>query len=382
MNPKFDVVFFLHALNAGGAETHAIRLANHLDPAAFRVRLTVARDGGALTDRVADHVEVVPLGAASARSSTLSVLRAYLPLKRHLAESGADCLVSFMELPGIVGTAAARSAGVPAIVSLQNTLSRVLATRGEGPWVYRRALAAAAGRILPNADRIVALSRGVADDAVSVFPALAGRVEVIHNAGYDDRLLELAADEPPVRSDGEATRFLACGRLAPQKGYPDLIEAFASLGDDGPAELHIVGSGSLRASLERLARRLGVAERVTFLGFQSNPYRHMASADVFVLSSRYEGFANVIVEAMVCGLPVIATDCPHGPGEILTDGQNGLLVPPGRPDLLAGAMRRLAGDRTLGRRLADGGRIRARDFHADRIAEAYAETIRNVSARR
>ena len=146
-------------------------------------------------------------------------------------------------------------------------------------------------------------------------------------------------------------------------------------------ELHILGDGELRESLARLAGELGIADRVTFLGFQRDPFRHMRKADIFVLSSLWEGFGNVLVEAMAMGAPVVSTDCPHGPGEIIKDGETGLLVPPGDDQPLAAALQRLIDDPMLRAKLGDAGQIRAQDFSAQRIGAAYAQHFRSFTAR-
>jgi glycosyltransferase involved in cell wall biosynthesis len=134
--------------------------------------------------------------------------------------------------------------------------------------------------------------------------------------------------------------------------------------------------------VERQAAGLGLADAVRFLGFQRNPFAFMAAADLFVLSSRWEGFANVVAEAMACGAPVVAADCPHGPGEIIQDGVNGLLARPGDPESLAAAMLRALEDPGLRGRLAAAGRVRSARFHAERVAAEYGALFAELAARR
>jgi glycosyltransferase involved in cell wall biosynthesis len=237
-------------------------------------------------------------------------------------------------------------------------------------------------RLYRRADQIVALSQGVADDLVRLDPALTSRTVVIHNACVDERVR--AASARPVARDGvPAGRKLivACGRLHRQKGFEHLLRAMAELRGRVPSHLWILGEGPERAALEGLARTLGIERDVTFLGFREDPYRFMAAGDVFVLSSLYEGFGNVVVEAMACGLPVVSTDCPHGPSEIITEGVNGLLVPPTDPAALAQALERVLRDDALRARLAEGSRQRARDFEAEAIAARYAEVFLSVAGR-
>jgi glycosyltransferase involved in cell wall biosynthesis len=172
---------------------------------------------------------------------------------------------------------------------------------------------------------------------------------------------------------------VACGRLKPLKGFAHLIEALAEVRKSVPAHLWIVGEGDERASLERKIRRLGLQSCVRLLGFRQNPYMYMAAADVFVLSSLYEGFGNVIVEAMACGTPVVATDCPYGPREIIRDGEDGLLVEPSSAQSLARGILRVLGDAELKKRLSEKGSARARDFEAKSIADRYGELFLRVA---
>jgi glycosyltransferase involved in cell wall biosynthesis len=172
---------------------------------------------------------------------------------------------------------------------------------------------------------------------------------------------------------------VACGRLKALKGFSTLIDALAVVRERVPAHLWIVGEGEQRASLERKIARLGLGGCVRLLGFRPNPYRYMAAADVFALSSRFEGFGNVIVEAMACGAPVVSADCPYGPREIIEDGVNGILVEPASAASLARGILRVLEDKELKRRLASNGFERARDFEADSIAREYGELFARIA---
>jgi glycosyltransferase involved in cell wall biosynthesis len=233
-------------------------------------------------------------------------------------------------------------------------------------------------RVYTNADRLVALSKGVADDLTSVASATRGRVEVIHNAGVDADLRDksnedISADDLPGRP-----LLVACGRLKALKGFDYLLDALVMVRKVIPANLCIVGEGEERSALEAKIRRLGLQSCVRLMGFQANPFKYMAAADVFVLSSLYEGFGNVIVEAMACGAPVVATDCPHGPREIIEDGRTGILAPPANAAALATAILRVLNDWHLKEQLAAAGKLRAADFEAQTIADAYGQLFLDV----
>jgi glycosyltransferase involved in cell wall biosynthesis len=132
--------------------------------------------------------------------------------------------------------------------------------------------------------------------------------------------------------------LIAVGRLQIQKDYPTLLRAFAQVRQKRPVRLLILGEGKERPMLEELIKTLGVEEDVSLPGFVMNPFAYMARASLFVLSSRWEGLPTVLIEAMCCGTPVVSTDCPSGPREILREGQYGQLVPVGEPTALARAI--------------------------------------------
>ncbi len=186
----------------------------------------------------------------------------------------------------------------------------------------------------------------------------------------------LAPDVPLVDpASARDHRIIGVGRLVPDKGYGDLIEAFASVG--GAADgwsLVIVGDGVERESLERAAAALGIADRVTFTGMLEAPWEMMATAEIFVLCSRNEGFATVLLEAMASGCAVIASDCRFGPAEVLADG-SGVLYPVGDVEALAQHLGCLIADQAQRSTLAEAGRRRIEHFAADRVWDLWMAVI-------
>ena len=196
--------------------------------------------------------------------------------------------------------------------------------------------------LLSSAERIIAVSAGVAEDLARQAPRIAGRVRVVPNPVPHDDVAAMAAallDHPWFDEPGVPV-ILSAGRLVGQKDFSTLIRAFAQVVKSRPARLVILGEGRERGVLAALARELGVAEGVDLPGFVANPFAWMARARarVFAVSSIYEGLSMVLVEAMACGTPVVSTDCPHGPREVLEDGRWGRLVPVGAVGALAAAI--------------------------------------------
>jgi glycosyltransferase involved in cell wall biosynthesis len=204
-------------------------------------------------------------------------------------------------------------------------------------------------RTYARADAIVAISKGVADDLIIGVGVPSERVVVIYNPAITPEIS--AKSRQPAnhawfteRSDGAAI-ILGVGRPGVQKDFPTLLRAFAKVRSQRPSRLVIIGESLSKAKQEErvaemkmLAQELGVAEDFSLIGFQDNPYAFMARAQCFALSSRYEGFGNVVLEALACGCPVVSTDCPSGPAEILNHGEFGALVPVGDSDALAAAI--------------------------------------------
>jgi glycosyltransferase involved in cell wall biosynthesis len=192
----------------------------------------------------------------------------------------------------------------------------------------------------PWADEIVAVSKGVADDLAVRGCLPRHRIKVIYNPVLTKEFFEKAREpvEHPWLAPNQPPVVLGVGRLTIQKDFSTLVRSFAQVRQRRPAKLLILGEGDQRRHLEALSRELGVDEDVCLGGYQENPYAYMARAQVFVLSSIYEGFGLVLVEAMATGVPVVSTDCESGPREVLQDGRYGTLVPIGSVEALAEAI--------------------------------------------
>jgi glycosyltransferase involved in cell wall biosynthesis len=232
-----------------------------------------------------------------------------------------------------------------------------------------------------KADAIVATSAGVADDLAAAFSVPAAHIHVIHNP-IDLEAIAAAAGEatdPEHASAWQTPVIVAAGRLADAKNYPLLIEAVALLRARLPVQLIILGTGDREASLRALVAEKQMERVVTFAGFQRNPWRYIARADVFALSSRYEGFGNVIVEAMACGVPVVATSSP-GTREIVADGLDGLIVDRHEPAALATALARMLEEPGLRARMSVEARRSARRFALPIVAARYDAVFREVLA--
>jgi glycosyltransferase involved in cell wall biosynthesis len=226
----------------------------------------------------------------------------------------------------------------------------------------------------PLAEKIVLVSHETARDFINTTHLPPKMVKVIYNPIVSRKLLDDSKIIPDHKwfKMADTQVILAAGRLTAQKNFETLINAFLLVQKSRPsARLLILGEGEDRQHLEQLAKELGLQEVVHFQGFMINPYAFMANSDLFVLCSRWEGFGNVLVEAMACGTPVVSTDCPSGPAEILANGKYGELVPVGNAELLAKAIIRTLENPTNRNTLIQ----RAMDFSIDKILPQYLEIM-------
>jgi glycosyltransferase involved in cell wall biosynthesis len=289
-----------------------------------------------------------------------------------LSQENPDVVLSFGDGQNLVSLIKL-SRGRRHIINSQNPPS--LSYTGINKHIYTRLIR----KLYPRADCAIALSEGVKIDLVTNFGLPAEKVRVIYNP-IDCKQAQSDAEEEvaePLFETGMPV-ILNVGRLVVQKNQALLIQAFARARRDVPAKLAFLGQGPLELELRALAERLGVEKDVHFLGWRSNPFKYMRRAQVFALSSNYEGFGNVLVEAMACGCPVISTDCPYGPGEIVENAKNGLLVPMRNKEALADAMSTMLADESLRQGLAAAGKERAKDFDLPVIARQYELTLENA----
>lgn len=317
---------------AGGVERMVLNLVEEFARRGYAIDLLLIRAEG-------EHLRQLPEGVNVVRLGVKHTLASVPPLARWLRQNRPPVLLVAKDRAGRAALWARRLSGVDTRIAIRlgTNLSAALAGRG---WLRR------VTRTLPMrwsyrlAERVIAVSRGVAEDTARVTGLPPERISVAHNPVITPRLLALA--ETPVEhrwlNEREAPVILGAGRLTRQKDFPTLIRAFARVRARRPCRLIILGDGGQRSELLALAGELGVASDVDLPGFAANPYAWMRAADLFVLSSLWEGSPNVLTEAMACGTPVVSTDCPSGPRETLQDGRFGPLVPVGDADALGQAI--------------------------------------------
>ncbi len=358
------IAFFLDALHGGGAEKVVVNLLKGLAKRdEFDLDLVLATLEGPYLDQVPKEVRIVNL-------NTGRVITAILPLVNYLKQNRPWALIGNMGHVNVIASIAKELSRIQTRLILveHNTLS---ANKSD---LIRAKLVPPLMRFLfPRADAVVGVSVGVARDLERQLGLGLETVKVLNNPVVNEDLfaqseaeldhLWFVENSPPV--------FLAVGRLNPQKDFPNLLNAFAQVRKRKTARLIILGEGQERKKLEKIIDELSIGEDVLMPGFVKNPYAYMKRASCFVLSSRDEGLPTVLIESMACGCPVVATDCPSGPNEILDNGAYGSLVHIENSQELSEAMLK-----TLENLLPKDTLIeRAKEYSTDNIVDKYLSLL-------
>ncbi|WP_420468266.1 glycosyltransferase [Panacagrimonas sp.] len=318
----------------GGVERMVTQLCaefvHHVD-----VDLLALKIEGGHAQRIPTAVNLMRLDARHAWTSVGEVAR-------YLRQVQPDALLVAKDRAGRAALAARRRAGVPVpvFIRLGTNLSAALSRKDAfSRWLRTRPMR----KRYPEADGVIAVSEGVRQDTIAVTGMPADRVQVIRNPVITAQLAEQAAQSAPHPwlADKTLPVIVGMGRLTRQKDFLTLLRAFAALQDAVPSRLILLGDApnpEYRQRLQRCAAELGVSQRLLLPGFQTNPYAWLARADLFVLSSAWEGSPNALTEALALGIPCVSTDCPSGPAEILDGGRYGALVTVGDHAGMARAM--------------------------------------------
>lgn len=373
------VCFVINNLGGGGAQRVFINILRHIDRSKFDPHLILfqkknfEKKGDLLFDLPSDiNVRVL----RSEKYRRFLKWFYFLKLAKLLKAEGPDAVVSFMWKPN-------------AAVLLSKKMSRtkakiIISERGStaiynGRFVnFQRSLAIRF--FYPKAEKIIFPSRDMANKIVKSYGIEKQKVNIIPNP-VDIATITERAQERIEDSVYQAKNniIISIGRLGKEKGFAYLIRAISLLSkNDIDCKLVILGEGAEENNLYNLSKELNIEDRVRFLGFRSNPYKYLARSKIFVLSSLYEGFPNVLLEAMALGVPSIATRCPTGPEEIITDEVNGLLIPQADEKALANAIKKLLLDKDLRKMLGEAARKRAEDFRVEKIIKHYEDVIDNI----
>jgi len=360
------IAIFMKHLAVGGLEKMMVRLANGFAERDHPVDLVLAKRKGALEQLVASDVRIVALNS--------NRMWAAVPnLARYLKRSKPDVLMAAGWQVNLVATwtKLLTLTSFKLVVSVRSHITQQ--SKNSDVW-YAPYNPLAVRIFYPFADSIIAVSSGVLEDLSDISSRAARKGHVVYNPTVNQNLIKSSrhkVDHPWFEDRNRVPVLLGVGRMDPQKNFSLLLRAFAALLRRRNVRLVLLGDGNERRELEALACRLDVQDYVEFMGFKENPYKYMANAALFVLSSNFEGSPNVLVEALACGCPVVSTDCPSGPREILDGGKWGRLVPVGDEEELTEAMDEALAASHDPERL----RQRAMDFSVGTAVENYLQVL-------
>lgn len=320
---NLKVAIFCGSLVGGGAEVFTINLAKGLASTGLVVHLVVVKNDYTKTDEFPKNLELFDLKSESLLKSTPNFIK-------YLRAEKPTFVISVLDYVNVVAIWA---------TYLSRVKAKNIATVHAQPSFFYKDLRTFKGKCLQyilslsyhRAHKIIGVSAGLVQELRNNLKLPRQKFRVIYNPIINKKIFELSKETVSHHwaQTEEVEIILAVGRLSVEKDYPTLFKAFDLVQSNRNARLIVLGEGGERKNLQALALSLGLADKIEMLGFESNPYKYMSIASCFVLTSRSEGFANVLVEAMAIGTPIIATNCPHGPKEILGNGKWGKLVPVG-----------------------------------------------------
>ncbi len=379
------VMLLLESLHGGGAERVAAHLARSNDPAVTDIRFALIRKTGPFIAEIDDDqidllsmtAKAVPYNGPDSgyyRPDRMLALATLPPLDTAavVRKRRPDVVMSFLKGMNLAAYGAMPLTGPqrPRWIAREGNHTGLVIESETQAGPVRSMIRSLTRRCYQGADCCLANSRGLADMVVRDVGVKPERMRVIPNPVDIARVRRLAAE--PLPAPPERPFVVAAGRLDPQKAHDLLIRAFAAAPACRALDLVILGTGREEAALRRLAAQLGVAERVRFAGFVANPWAYFAKAELFVLASHFEGFPSVVAEALACGAPVLVTDCPYGPSEMVEDDQNGWIIPAGDADRLSSAMQSILEAPGHAAEVATRGPRSVQRFDLPHVVEAYS----------
>lgn len=356
------ISIFLPSLRGGGAERALVTLANALIERGYAVDLVLVSKVGPYLKDVSSAVNIVDLKQQRVALCLFSLV-AYLRQRRPTVVLSA---MRHANLLALLGNSLSRINAKVVVSERSDPAGRKRTGKPMQSWLIKRFC-----RIYYQYAYVVhAVSRDVARASLKELQLAPEKVKVVYNPVVGSFINELAnaSTNDSLLSSGGDFLIIGAGRLVQAKDFTNLVCAFSLLRCNVSARLIIMGEGPLREDLENFVKSEGLEDYVTLPGFIENPFAVMRRADLFVLSSAWEGLPNVLIQAMACGVPVVSTDCPSGPAEILENGKWGRLVPVGDPEALAEAM-----ETTLKEKVHPDSKKRAADFSVEKAVDGYLD---------
>ena len=366
------ILFFLPSFTGGGAERTLINIANGLNRKEYIVHFVIIDRpvNGKYKDEYYDFLrEDIIVHNLNIRILKRNYAKIVLKISKTIKSVKPDIVMSTMLRSNIMLTSAVKIGRHKCKIVLRESNNRSATTK---KWIEKEAITFIYGKV---ADMTVALSKGVKKDLCEHFGVKSKKIQVIYNPIDLEGITQLAKEDVKLQGNNI---IVTAGRFHKQKNYPIMIKALSLLKESIDFHMYILGKGELENEIKQQICDEGLMDRVTMVGFQANPYKFFSRSKVFVLTSDWEGFGHVIVEAMTCGTAVISTDCPYGPNEIITNHENGILVPIGDYRKLSQEIGALLLDDSKRKRIIENGKKRAQDFSMKRIVREYETLFKRI----
>lgn len=375
------VFFIISSLGGGGAERVMLNILCNIDREVFKPVLILFEKRGEYLDALPPDIEIKVVGTRKGifRLRGLVSFGVIKKLSKLIKEENPDVLVSFMWYTNLIALTARSLSKSKCRIAVSERYGLLISHEG---WLIELLRRQVIRFFYPKANLIIVNAKEMGIQLRKMFNISENKIAVIYNPVDLKKINQLCIkDAHHLWYQEQIPIITAIGRLTLQKGFAYLLRAVHILLSEGiRCRLVILGRGPERENLEKLSAELVISSHVEFLGFQENPYKYLARSTVFVLSSLYEGFPNVLLEAMALGIPSVATRCPTGPDEIITEGVDGILVPPADEKAIADAIKKLLLDEDLRKRLSEAGKRRIQDFAVEKIVKQYEDAIESVCA--
>ena len=369
---NYLITLIINSMGGGGAERVTLSLARELVASGYNIEIVIFKDNGKLLDEAKDIAPLFIIG--SNRVAIILFL-----LTKYLINRTPKIIISALTLVNIVSILALKLSFRKSKIILVEHSATYERSKLEKKTLKSRLIPLFIKFTYPMADVVAGVSEGVLQSLLYNYKIKPKRKVVLYNPidvekiqNYSNRVIKTSQIN---RRGKEGPLFLAAGRLEPVKDYSTLLKAFHDLLKSHEAKLIILGEGSLEQELKDFTIELGIQEHVSFPGFVTDIYSYMCNSDIFVLTSVYEGMPTVLLEAMACGTPVISSNCPYGPNELIQDGVEGYLYPVGDYEQLAKLMRILLNDKSKRSQMGEHAYNRATVFSIERSMSAYKREI-------
>ena len=360
MKKKFNkkkIFFLVPSLRGGGAEKVIINIVNNLSREKFEIGLIVIEKEGDYWDKLSSDIKLYCLEKSRARYAVFDLVKL---LKK---EKPDIILATVIQATTTLYLASFFIKGITIVNRVTNSIPKILTEENKIiRFLFKKALR--------KSDYLISISKAQKNQLVNL-GIKKEKIKNIYNPHNLNKIKKLKNEKLDLFNK-DYFNIVACGRLSKQKGFSYLIEAVKRAKREIPKiKLYILGKGPLEKNLKRKTKELNLEGKVKFLGFKDNPYKYMEGADLFVLSSLWEGFGCVLVEALTCEVPVISTDCEVGPNEILKNGEYGELVPTKNSKVLADKIIYLYKNPNIRKKYFQKAYKRVKDFDVNKIIREY-----------